>query len=178
MKSPGMPGTRFTARSNGDGFYAAALRDPAGTALMAKDLVKHKLEFSGKYHIYDMFNKKYLGYASEVAYGFKPETQALFALMPYKVSRVKADVKCDADRRVTINVEVLTEQGSGKCDHTFNVRVYSPDGKENQSFSQVIFANGRKGSMSFVVPFNFPEKNWKFEVTDVISGITENMVLK
>ncbi len=177
MKSPGMPGARFTARRSGDGFFAAVLRDPTTSAMLGKFTIPFLLQLSGKYHVYDVINKKYLGFTDKFKYPFAPDTQALFALMPYKVEAVKLDLKSNA-RRVTLNIEAVKSSGSGSCDHTFRVKVYSPDGKENKSFSQMVFADKNQGSMSFVLPLNLPEKNWKFEVTDIISGITESVVLK
>ena len=177
MKSPGMPGVRFTARRNGDCFFAAVLRDPVMVAMMGKYAIPFPLELSGKYHVYDVINKKYLGFTDKFKYPLAPDTQALFALMPYKVEALKCALSQNG-RRVTLNVEAVRSDNNGRLAHTFRVKVFSPDGKENKSFSQMVFADSNKGSMSFVLPLNLPEKNWKFEATDIISGMNESVVLK
>jgi hypothetical protein len=174
--APGMPLVQLASRRINDGFLLGVLRDTAVANSLPPTKVKHTFKLDNRYFVYDMLNGKYIGNGNSFDYEFEPCTQALFALLPYQVT----GVKCSAEKsggNVKLTVEVLRKESTAKwSNHIFRVKVFSPDGKENPSFSQLIFADGNRGEMHFKMPLNRPDTGWKAEVQCVLTG-TKSTVL-
>ena len=174
--APGMPLVQLTSRKINDGFLLGVLRDPAVASALPPTNVKHTIELDNRYFVYDVIKGKHIASGNSFDYGFEPCTQALFALLPYQVTEVKSYAE-KSGGKVKITVEACRNESDARwSDHIFQVKVFSPDGKENPSFSQLLFADGNRGVISFKLPLNLPETGWKAEIRCVLTG-TKSTVL-
>ncbi|MBE6355702.1 MAG: hypothetical protein E7058_01155 [Lentisphaerae bacterium] len=174
--APGMPLVQMISRRINDGFLLGVLRDPAVANSLPQVKKKHTLFLDDNYFIYDVVTRKYLGSGSRFDHEFEPCSQNLFALLPYRVTDIKCQVAKNGGK-VKLSVTAGRSDSAAQwCDHIFQVRIFSPDGKENPSFSQLLFAQGNRGEMIFKLPLNMPQTGWKAEVQCVLTG-TKSTVL-
>ena len=168
--APGMPVVRMSSRKIKNGFLLGVLRDPAVANSLPPTEVMHTIRLNDRYFIYDIINRKYLGNSDHFEYKFAPCTQALFALLPYHAAKLEGKI-IKTGRNITLNLRADAGCEPEKyTDHLFRVTVYSPNGKENPSFSQLLFADGNQAAMSFDIPLNLPENGWKIEAVCILTG--------
>jgi len=168
--APGMPVVHMSSRKIKNGFLLGVLRDPAVANSLPPTEVMHTIRLNDRYFIYDVINRKYLGNSDHFEYKFAPCTQALFALLPYHAAKLEGKI-IKTGRNITLNLRADAGCEPEKyTDHLFRVTVYSPDGKENPSFSQLLFADGNQAAMSFDIPLNLPENGWRIEAVCILTG--------
>jgi hypothetical protein len=166
--APDMPSAILSARRNGDVILLGILRDPATVSTLPKEAVKHTVKLFKKFHIYDVFAGKYLGYGNEFTVSFAPHTQGLYALMPFKAG--KLNVKVSRKGRM-VNMDVsLERKGKDLCGHVFRVELFDSKGKASEAFSTLLHASENQAGYTFQLPLNKELKGWSAVVTDVITG--------
>ena len=163
----GMASAQVLVRSIGSGMLAAIMREPRTVAHLPQQKLMPEIKLNGKYHIYDTLNKKYLGFHNAFKYGFLPESQALFTLLPYKAEKVLCNVK-RTGRKVVMEI-ALDAQSRKFCDHTFRVDIFDADGKKNDSYSSIVYSSGRSGKYEFSLPLN-KKRVHKAVITELLTG--------
>lgn len=122
-----------------------------------------------KAHVYDIRAGKYLGEVDSVKTKFNAAEPTIYALLPYKVDSVAADIKKDGkDLKFSANIQTSGAPGL----HVFHTRVLDPDGREDEAYSDNFSAAGGKFASSFVVGSNDKKGLWTFEITDVATGMS------
>jgi hypothetical protein len=162
-----MPSAILGARRNGDVILLGILRDPATVSTLPKTAAKHTVKLFKKFHIYDVFAGKYLGYGNEYTVQFAPDSQGLYALFPEKAG--KLDVKAVRSGR---NVKLMCslQTGAVKSCHVFRVEIFDAQGRKAAAYSTLLHAEGNKAEYTFALPLNRTEGKWSARVTDVMTG--------
>ena len=168
--APTLRGTTLFVRESGDARILATYRDVAQTAMLGKGAEKHQINLDKKYHIYDLIKRVYIGYGNKFSYEYLPETQGVFALIPYKGKAV--DVKLTPDGA---QLTLLADTGK-YVDHTFHVELIDGNGKIVPAFNDVILGKGNKGFYKFRKPLNAKGK-WKLQVREVLTSLTRTVDL-
>lgn len=119
-----------------------------------------------KYHVYDLLERRYLGFTNAFEYTFLPTTQAAFILMPYKVEGIKA-------RREGKNISIKLDAPSdvAHINHIFRTRFIAPDGKPSPAYSGLVFGRGTEAVIPFAAPLNQPSTGWKVIVSDAATNV-------
>ena len=150
-----------------EGMFFAVMRDPGAVVHLPGKKLLPQIKLNKKYHIYDTLNKKYLGFGDSFRYGFLPETQALFTLLPYKAEKVLCNVKRSGRK---VFMEITLQARSRKfCDHTFRVDIFDASGKKNPSYSAIVHGTGPKSTHGFTLPLN-KNKVHKAVITELLTG--------
>jgi hypothetical protein len=168
--APTLQGTTLFLRQSGQAMILATVRDIAQTAQLGKEAVKHRLSLDKKYHIYDLLNRKYLGYGNSFVYEYTPVTQGVFALLPYKGKGIDVKfVSGGAELKLLANTTQF-------ADHTFHVELLDGNGKTVPVFNDVVLGKGNKGFYKFRKPLNAKGK-WKLQVREILTGLTKTVDL-
>ena len=165
--APDMPSAILGARRNGDVILLGILRDPATVSTLPKSAAKHTVKLFKKFHIYDVFAGKYLGYSNEYTVQFAPDSQGLYALFPEKAG--KLDVKAVRSGR---NVKLMCslQTGAVRSGHVFRVEIFDAQGRKAAAYSTLLHAEGSKAEYTFALPLNRTEGKWSARITDVMTG--------
>lgn len=166
--APDMPSAILGVRNNGAAFLLGVYRNPDNVTTLPKEAAKHKIMLRSKFHIYDVLAGKYLGYGSEYLVSFAPDTQGLYALLPYKAGKLETKVS-RSGRKITLDCALETP-GNRDVGHIFRIRVFDGQGKESEAFSTLLHAKTSKGSYSFTLPLNGSLQKGSAEITDVMTG--------
>jgi len=140
----------------------------------AKPLNKESFVFrlKEKKHIYDVREKKYLGYADEIKTEVEAGQAKLFSLLPYTVSEMKLAAPELLKRGEKLEYEVQLETRGGTAgNHVLRIEVIAPNGKEVACLGENIISE--KGHYRGGVPiaFNDAPGEWRMRVRDVVSGV-------
>ncbi len=155
-------------KENGPARILGVVRDFTQAKNIDAKTNKWTVKLSNNWHIYDLLERKYIGFGREFSYDFGPVTQSAFSLLPYKVNRLELKTS-KSDRQIKIEITVDAETKK-YADHIFRVTVLNPDGQSNPAFSKMLFANGGRLTYSFPVPLNAAKGAWTIKVVDALSG--------
>jgi hypothetical protein len=120
-----------------------------------------------KAHIYDLLERKYIGYTDAFTYHFTATTQSAFLLLPYKPDRIEARREVDS-----IKVSLAVPQGSKTINHIFRATFTAPDGQVSPAYSGLVFADGAEAVIPFIPPLNQPETGWTVQISDVATNLS------
>jgi hypothetical protein len=162
-------------KENGPARILGVVRDFTQAKNIDAKTNKWTVKLSNNWHIYDLLERKYIGFGREFSYDFGPVTQSAFSLLPYKVNRLELKTS-KSDRQIKIEITVDAETRK-YADHIFRVTVLNPDGQSNPAFSKMLFANGGRLTYSFPVPLNAAKGAWTIKVVDALSGEAESVKL-
>jgi hypothetical protein len=104
----------------------------------------------------------------------------VFALLPYEVTGLTADVPADARAGGTlpIRAQVAVDPGEPQF-HVVHVSVYPPGSDQrHRQYSQSIECPGGSGEASIAFALDDPEGEWRLELKDVASGTTVTRTLQ
>jgi len=167
--------SKIVVRHNGPALLLGIVRNYRQALNIDTKPITHKIELPGKYYIYDLLEHKGLGIGSSFDYEFSPQTQSLFAFLPYKVNNIDVQIQRNGGN-VKINVSAVAD-AKETADHIFRIEIISPSGKINEAFSTMLFGKGLGASHEFMIPLNAESGDWKVNVTDALSGITASKII-
>jgi hypothetical protein len=167
--------SKTVVRHNGPAIMLGVVRNYRQALNIDTKPITHKVELPGEYYVYDLLERKELGRGSSFDYEFSPQTQALFALLPYKVKNIEVKIQRN-DGNVKINMNAVADVKE-PADHIFRIEIISPSGKANAAFSTMLFGKGLAASHEFAMPLNAEPGDWKVNVTDALSGVTASEII-
>lgn len=126
------------------------------------------VHFGRSGHIYDVINRNYHGQQDHLELDIPVATAMLFAVLPYEVTGLTAEVTRQ-DRRVTISPTVQISEGVPGS-HVVNVRITDATGKRRPEYEMDMIAPDGRGAHSFVLALNDPPGRWIIDLEDVASG--------
>jgi len=180
---PEIRGALLYRFANGDNGYLGVLQElpesfMAYTEGKANPLIATSavLKLSGKKHVYDARQGKYLGYTDRIETRIEPAKALLFALLPYEVKSLKAGASKRIKQGGTLEYELAVQGVERPGLHVFHVDLVSPRGETVAYYAEnVVGENGKcKGLVSLAL--NEAVGKWKIRVRDVATGTTAEQV--
>ena len=144
--------------------YVGILRGERGLGKNAR------ISFPYKSHIYDVREKKYLGFADETFSYFDIPDYKVFALLPYEIKGLKLSLKSAYKQGELLKYMVKIKGKGNLGDHTLRIEVYDPDGKLSEAYTKNVIAEAGKHEDIIHLALNEKEGKWKIKAIDVISG--------
>jgi hypothetical protein len=141
-----------------------------------------KVVFDKSHHVYDIREKRYLGYTDRAALGLEPGEARIFSLLPQKVQGIHLEEIGTAYKGdvFTLRGSVVTDGDPTNFSHTLSIRFYDPTGR----FAW-IYAENRildSGTLCFekniFLPYNEQSGTWRVSVRDVATGVTTEQEFK
>ena len=131
---------------------------------------KFDINFGRQGHIYDVINRKYISQGQTHQLDVPIATPMLFAIMPYRVTSVTADIS-QAGQTVTVAPTVHVSTGKpGR--HVICVGVSDAAGRRRPEYDHdFINANGQ-GDCTFNLALNDPPGKWIVQLEDTATGVT------
>lgn len=128
------------------------------------------ISFGRKAHVYDMRTKEYAGQVDRVQATVPPGGTALYALLPYRVSRmqVKAPAAVKAGEELVAQVSVAA--GGKPGDHVVHVELINPQGQALWHYARNELLPGGQGSLRVPLALNEARGKWTVRVRDVLTG--------
>ena len=151
--------------SDGVNSVFIVLRMPARSS----DSQIQKFAFPKKGHVYDVRNRKYMGFTDNVTTVVPHAEASVWAVLPKKIGdmRISLPSKVKAGEDLIADISLAGAVGKG----VFNVQVISPDGSTPFHMKRNIdFVNG-KADFVFRMAANDKVGKWKIRVTDTLTGI-------
>ncbi|MCM8785271.1 MAG: beta-galactosidase, partial [Candidatus Omnitrophica bacterium] len=138
---------------------------------------KVKFKIEKKAHIYDLRNKKYLGYTDSFEDTLIPGNVKVYSILPYRVigiyGNLKSEYKAGENIELELNLNTDTKK-AGK--HIIRMEIYK-DGKNIEGYNKNIVAEN--GKLKYIIPFAYNEKgNYELLVRDINSGVEKIFKLK
>lgn len=170
---PDLKVTNVNLRQNGPAYILGIVREVDQALNIDRTPSSQKVQLNKKYYVYDLINHKYLTHDNQFSYVFGPTTQSVFVLLPYQVRTLEirldrpgfADIQLTADTRDWAN-------------HIFKVELKDSSNKSNPAYKTVLFGKGNKAEYPFRLPLNRNDGDWKLLVTDIMTGINNEVVIK
>ena len=133
------------------------------------------VHFGRSGHLYDVINRNYHGRRDSLELEIPVATAMLFAVLPYEVTGLTAEVT-QQDQRVTISPTVQISEGQAGR-HVVNARVTDPNGMRRLEYDMAMIASGGTGSHTFNLALNDPPGQWKIDLEDVATGTTTQSLI-
>jgi hypothetical protein len=176
LKEDGLPlaATNMHFLRNGPARLIGLIRDVAAAKNIDNSLQKITLSLGNKYYLYDVLERKPLGFQDAVACEVGPESHKIFCLLPYRLEAVNIRT----DRReyaqgewVEVDVQ-LTGDTAEFSPHVLNFHIFGPDLIDLEAYHHIITVEGGKGRFRFPLALNSPVGNWRIEAVEVMTGTT------
>ncbi|MBN1445548.1 MAG: beta-galactosidase [Candidatus Omnitrophica bacterium] len=148
---------------NGTEEYAGIIRNPN----MNAEPLPVKVTFLKKSHVYDIREKKFLGYRDTIELTLAQGEAKLYALLPEEEPAIAMSVD-KGDDSFTIVLK----------SHSMNTKVawlevYDPDGKPVKYYCQTVVIKGGEKKVKIPLALNDIQGTWKVIAHDIISGSTD-----
>jgi len=156
--------------------YVGILRDFAlrcDERIAMSDLRAHptKIDFGREAHVYDVRKGIYRGYRQEIDEMIHPARAILYALLPYRVERLDAQVAhISKTGMVNLTARLITADGSVPGRHTIRVQVTDPTGMLRREYNRNCLVNGGALELPLLLGYDPSPGVWKVEVRDIASG--------
>ncbi|MCM8785076.1 MAG: beta-galactosidase [Candidatus Omnitrophica bacterium] len=121
----------------------------------------------------------YLGYSEKVEINISPGGVVLLARLPYKLDKIKTDLKKikRLPDETEIDVELVSSNGEISGISIINMEVFNPYGEIEKSFCKNFVIKNGKGKLTIPFFINSPKGKWKVILTEVVSGIKNEITL-
>ena len=134
------------------------------------------IHFDQSVHLYDIRNSKYLGEGTEFKTQVKNSVPELFGLVQGKIDGIETESPSNLFRgeAMMLNFKVV---GNGTSDlkSVVRVNVYDPEGENALYYSDNCEVINGSGTHRFNTALNDQPGLWKIELTEVISGIKNEL---
>ncbi len=126
-----------------------------------------------KWHVYDWFQKKYLGETDRIPLGaVDKDVPRLFGLLPYKVESVTAAFAENPMKGKVVNLDIkVAAAGATPGKHLLWLRLVGPDGADRYWMEERPFAENGTCSVPFAFALNEKPGRYVLTATDVISQV-------
>lgn len=134
------------------------------------------IDFSREGHLYNVIDRRYLGRMRELELTVPVATPFLFALLPYRVEKIDAKIRCEGH---VVNVDFAVHATEGPAGrHVVNVRVTDASGRRRTEYDRGIVAVAGQGTHGFTLALNDPIGSWVIDLEDVASGMQQRVALQ
>lgn len=130
---------------------------------------RFRIELPGRWHIYDVRQKRYLGASVSVQDTIRTAEPKLYALLAEPVRHVRILGPRTARRGETPRWRILLQAGRG-FDSVVRFRVYRPDGTLAREYSENLETRGGAAEAGFHVAVNDPPGRWRVTATEAATG--------
>lgn len=173
--TPEQPDVEISRFQNGDIQYVGILQQLARNPLdysygkaIPPVAVPVRVTFQAKKYLYNVRTGAYLGKTNTMATSLAPGIAQLYALLPYRVKKIKLTVPAKVAAGVTMNFTARVIATAKPGMHCLNVRVSGPSGI---NYTQNILANNGIASIDIPLALNDPTGSWQIAVKDTASGV-------
>jgi hypothetical protein len=131
-----------------------------------------KVGLPSEYHIYDMLNKKYIGFGNNFKTKQVSGIGYLYSALKYKVEKI--DINGPAKVKVGTNalIEMKVVADDKKIGyHVLRFKVFNPKGVEEKCYTINLSAPNGKASKTLPIALNAVPGKWKISVEDISSGV-------
>jgi hypothetical protein len=126
------------------------------------------VHFGRSGHVYDVIQRTYHGQVDSLELDIPVATAMLFAVLPYQVTGLTAEVT-QQDQRVTLSPTVQIAEGQPGW-HVVNVRITDAEGMRRPEYDMDVIAPDAHGSHTFTLALNDPPGQWMIDLEDVATG--------
>lgn len=157
-----------------DGLAVGAGRDERGI------IETIRLELPQKFHVYDVREKRYLGFTDCTEAAIAEGDTKLFALLPYMVRAIYIDMPSEVHAGATVDVNIVidSEKPDGEYSNVLNIKVYNPFNEFEWIYSQNISTKGLHAVVKMAIPYNEKPGQWRIAVKDVATGVQAEKLFK
>ena len=129
--------------------------------------------FGDTRHIYDVREKRYLGFGNKTKVPIREGDTAIFALLPDTVDGISVRMP-DKVRRgddLVMDIEVHTEKPDHAYENVLNIKIYDPDGEYHWLYSENVSTAEKTFQKILHMSYNEKKGIWKARIKDVASGV-------
>ncbi|MDP6151727.1 MAG: beta-galactosidase [Phycisphaeraceae bacterium] len=162
--------------NDGQVHYAGVVFDP-GLPKRFLRLRNLSLSFERDGHLYEVRAGRYLGHRSSIDFTLEPGDAHLYALLPYRVQAISANVnpvRVNMGARVNVSITIATDDAATPNRHIVHVDVLNPDGRLVRQYAGNVELTDGAGAYRFPTALNDPAGQWTVRVKDVVSGATDH----
>ena len=136
-----------------------------------------RLKLDRKWHVYDFFQKKYLGKSDTVPLGeIRKHVPVILGLLPYKVESIAAAFSAAPARGQTVQLSIrVNTDGPVPGRHLLWVRLVDPAGADCRWHEERPFAEQGACAIHFAFAMNEKPGRYTLTVTDVISQVASRL---
>ena len=136
------------------------------------------IQLPRRYHLYDMRRGTYLGHASKITTVAETGIARLYALLPYRVSRIQVQGPARAERGVPLRLRfTCTASGATPGPHVFHVELTDPAGRRADWAFANLSAPGGDADFTILFAVNDPAGRWRLTVRDVATGMRSSRTI-
>ncbi|QHW34779.1 hypothetical protein GZH47_30935 [Paenibacillus rhizovicinus] len=136
-----------------------------------------RFAFAKKAHVYDVRERRYVGYTDEAAFDLAEGDTKLFALLPCRATGLQIDAASQWKRgRTAIARFTLASGEPHRFASVLTVHATGPDGSREWLYSDNIYAERGECTHEFAIPVNARTGNWTITVKDTATGIEASHV--
>lgn len=123
-------------------------------------------------HVYDLRGHKYFGQTDAFDDAFPPGHMAIYAVLEYRVSGMKAQAARDHYKpgETVVLAATVTTEGKPADLHAFRLRVTDPQKKPLPAHDAVLLAPDGRAEFRLPLALNHPPGQYEVTVTDAFSG--------
>ncbi len=130
-----------------------------------------KITLGKKSHVYDVRNRKYIGFSDSFNDIIKPGNVKIYSLMPYKVEDIDVAVKNSYRQGENIDLKLAIKTNSGTPGtHILRIELYK-DGKILDAYSRNIVAEKGQANCRIPLAFNEGKGRYNLVIRDINSGL-------
>lgn len=128
-------------------------------------------------HIYDMREKKYLGFSANLSIPVPPPGYtAAFALLDYKVEQLQVQAPESVQLGRPVKIRITINDNAHKPEWSLlNCTVFTPSGNKEPRFSRNLDWTRQSCFFSFSPTLDEQAGSWKLVVKDVLSGMEKEL---
>ncbi|GJM30554.1 MAG: hypothetical protein DHS20C17_31890 [Cyclobacteriaceae bacterium] len=137
------------------------------------------LQLKDTVHLYDIRNSKYLGEGSSFKIGLKTSVPELFGLVQGKIEGIKVTAPSGISQgeKITLDFEIAGSELSG-LKSAVTINVFNPKGERVPYYGDNCDIINGSGTYTFNTALDDPSGIWKIGLTEVISGIEEEVLVE
>jgi len=156
------------------GFLQELPEPPINYSLgIARPLVKRKIKvyLLRKNHIYNVRERKYLGYTDKFQTEIEPGVAQFYSLLPYKVEGIEIDLPESLSQgdelKYSINLKATEEPET----HIFHISIINLQGKELSYYADNLISKRGKYKGKITLALNEEPGTYQFKVRDIATGL-------
>lgn len=153
-----------------EGHDGLAVGSGAETQTVLEDIL---LRFVEKAHIYDVRDKKYLGFTDRIHTSVAAGDTKLFSLLPYQVDGIQIDMGDQFYRGGNLNfhIEVKTDKPHHEYFNIISINIYNTYNEREWVYCDNISIDETSLMKSYPIPYNEQTGKWRIVVKDVATGV-------
>lgn len=148
--------------------------------LQGREYIKNKeqdtarpvtITLPGRYHVYSVRDKKYLGYTKSIETMIESAVPELYALLPARTVGLSTNGLKNNYVRGSFVRYTIRADSTANVPHVFHIEVYRPDGRVYKEYGSNLYAEKGKVNGAFYLALNDTSGNWRMVICDVATGV-------